>query len=184
MKYKQLSNEDWLREQIKEKPLRQIAEELGCSYSGVLYASRRFKIKIPHRFSHRFSPNKSTNIKKALKKKYPNGSFGELASNWRGGKRNFRGYITIYSPDHPFNNQKYVFEHRLVMEKKLGRYLAKDEIVHHINGIKTDNRPENLQVLKRGEHVKHHYTNSEGLQELHKEIARLKALLDKNSILY
>ena len=46
------------------------------------------------------------------------------------------GYILIYKPKHPFATQNgYVFEHRLVMEKHLGRYRTPEEIVHH-KGIK------------------------------------------------
>lgn len=67
------------------------------------------------------------------------------------------GYIRILKPDHPFHdNRGYVKEHRLVMEEYLGRYLTKDEIVHHINENPSDNRPENLQIMTRPEHVKHH----------------------------
>ena len=77
--------------------------------------------------------------------------------NWKGGKYLDNGYTVIYKPDHPFKNKDgCVREHRLVMEKHIGRYLTRDEHVHHINGIKTDNRVENLMVLTNSEHRKLH----------------------------
>lgn len=82
---------------------------------------------------------------------------GEKNINWKGG-RNYddKGYIRILSPGHPFANYGYVLEHRLVMEKKLGRYLDPKEVVHHINHVRDDNRPENLMLLGYSEHGKLH----------------------------
>ena len=68
---------------------------------------------------------------------------------------NKRGYVIVNCPGHPQGN--YVLEHRLVMEKHLGRYLSEAEIVHHINGEKQDNRIENLMLFSDSkEHIKYH----------------------------
>jgi hypothetical protein len=59
-----------------------------------------------------------------------------------------KGYIMVYEPEHPnkaFHGWQY--EHRLVAEAALGRYLRSDEHIHHINGVKDDNRIENLQAM-------------------------------------
>ena len=71
---------------------------------------------------------------------------GENHPFWKGGKTG--PYSRVYRPNHPYaTGRGYVRKHRLVMEEKIGRYLTPNEIVHHINGIKTDNRIENLRII-------------------------------------
>jgi len=62
------------------------------------------------------------------------------------------GYVKILRPKHPFSHRGYISEHRLVMEGIIGRYLEKWEIVHHMNGIRGDNRPGNLMLVTRNKH--------------------------------
>jgi len=82
---------------------------------------------------------------------------GGLHHNWKGGRIKVGEYWKVLMPEHPYCQYNgYVLEHRLVMEKELGRYLAKDEDVHHINFDTLDNRPGNLQVMSRAEHKQLH----------------------------
>lgn len=71
----------------------------------------------------------------------------------------------------------YVLEHRIVMARKLGRPLTKQEIVHHLNGDKLDNRPENLTVMETGPHSMEHRKIERELTQLREENRRLKSLL-------
>lgn len=85
---------------------------------------------------------------------------GEKNGFWKGGRSiASNGYVLIrVGKDHPLSDVRgYAYEHRIVASEKLGRMVAKDEIVHHINGVKTDNRPENLEVcLSNAEHRAKH----------------------------
>jgi hypothetical protein len=77
----------------------------------------------------------------------------ENSYRWKGGAVIRRGYCLRFVPEHPDcqgNTRQYVLEHRLVMEEHLGRYLTKQERVHHKNGDTLDNRIENLELWEMG----------------------------------
>ena len=76
------------------------------------------------------------------------------------------GYVYIRIPNHPFANRSgYIFEHRVVVEKQIGRYLYRYEVVHHVNKIKDDNRIDNLILFKDNYAHKKFEAIEEGLQQ-------------------
>lgn len=82
----------------------------------------------------------------------------ESNPNWKGGRMRHGNYIMVLLPEHPYASKPwgYIFEHRLIMEDNLGRFLSRDEVVHHVNGIGDDNRLDNLEVMTRREHALYH----------------------------
>lgn len=90
---------------------------------------------------------------------------GEHNPAWKGGRFvSHKGYVLIHCPMHHRRGRNvYVMEHVLVMEQHLGRNLVyyslahgSNEVVHHINGEKSDNRIENLQLMTHSEHMALH----------------------------
>ena len=83
---------------------------------------------------------------------------GSRNHQWKGGLRRHGGYLLELCPNHPnADNKGYVPQHRLRMEAHLGRTLLPTEVVHHINGIRDDNRIENLMLFPgRGAHTNYH----------------------------
>ncbi len=123
----------------KKMSIGKIAKYLKCSDS-LIYV-RMLEYNIPLR--SRSEANKGISRGK-----------GELNHRWKGGRNiGSDGYVMVYCPEHPNSiGGNYVAEHRLVMEKKIGRYLSSNEIVHHLNGIRDDNRTENLEIVDRSKH--------------------------------
>lgn len=77
----------------------------------------------------------------------------EKSKNWRGGKVlcSTSGYVKVY-----IRPREYQYEHRVIAEKMLGRKLKSNELVHHKNHLKNDNRPENLEIVNRFQHAELH----------------------------
>lgn len=126
----------------------------------------RKKEKVEQRPAGLASQRKDIDWDKKLKQ-------GANNPNFQGGKYiDDKGYVRILGPDHPRNIKGYVYEHRILMEKYLGRYLMPWETVHHINEIKTDNRIENFFLCTSTEHSalhmegrKHSMENRDKLRE-------------------
>lgn len=127
-----------------------IAQELGISRIHASWMLRRYNIPTrSHKEAYQF----------ALKRGKQMHLFGDKNPKWRGGKSiTGAGYAIIYAPNHHRasigRRKQYVFEHIYVWEQVHNQPLPEGYIIHHLNGIKTDNRPENLVAVSRSKHGK------------------------------
>jgi len=141
--------------------LKEVAQKMGCSGSGVR------KILIGADYSRRETGYLG----------HKNKSKGDNSPKWKGGKiKNKDGYIMIYNPDRSNGESKYLFEHRYIWEKIYNRKLPKNYFIHHLNGIKDDNRPENLIGMRNGEHIHQTEPFKKRIRELELEVLKLKQL--------
>lgn len=107
----------------------------------------------------------------------PGSMRGKDHPRWAGGTRKTGdGYILQYAPWHPFARKGgFVYQHRLVAEQKLGRLLRPGEVVHHIDGDKANNDPENLQVFPSNiEHMRLHLPGREYPQEWRDKLSKAR----------
>lgn len=183
-KFPQLQEREWLVKELKTKSMHQIADEVGCSYGGIAYATRKFGITSDRHVAGRnvrepLRPRSDIG-KDAYKTKWPDGRAGVNTSNWKGGRFvNPTGYVMVMAKDHPDASRAgYMLEHRLVAGMTIGRRLLPTEIVHHKNGDKGDNRPENLEVLpNKREHFKRHFNAMRELDALRSENKTLRGTI-------
>lgn len=154
---------------VHQKPMHIIANELGIAIGTVFNYLKKYEIetrnqketftmkgrKLPKEQCERISKmHKGKVLSEETRKKISD-------ANKKGGighkKKRDDGYISIYFPDHPKSTKDgYIMEHILVMECLIGRHLKDDEVVHHKNGIRHDNRKENLQLMTFDEHLRLH----------------------------
>ena len=148
-----ITKDNLIKYYINEKlTCKMIAKIYGCSWCTIYQALKRLNIKIRKPIS-----GKELAKRYGHKTRFKNGhkpgtgcfKKGCISTNFKGKFNSTQGYIYVYNPNHPNATRSgHVTEHRLVMEKKLGRYLTKHEAIHHINLIKSDNRIENLKLYK------------------------------------
>ena len=135
--------EDQLRELVEDQKLQQwkVAEMMGRDRETIRRWCKRLGIR-----TQSVGPRR-----------------GEGHPEWKGGRRLVGRYWYIYCPDHPrATKSRYVLEHRLLMEKKLGRFLEEKEVVHHIDGDPQNNALDNLMVFSsNGEHLREELSWSE-----------------------
>ena len=143
--------------------MREISQRLGLSIGSVYNYIHKYAIPAREQYKGMLGKHHSEETKALISKRHTGRVISEESrrrmseSMKKGGighkKKRRDGYIAIYFPDHPkCAKDGYIMEHDLIMECLIGRTLRDDEVVHHINKNRDDNRKENLQLMTFKEH--------------------------------
>lgn len=150
------SNPKWLEQQHRRATQLPYDDVVRMYESGMTQAEIGEALGVSQKVVWRFMKNHNIKSRSTAKRNQR----GANNSYWKGGTiADDAGYVLIKQDGHPRAKKHggYVREHILVMERIIGRHLDPDEVVHHINGIKNDNRPENLMLMTRAEHTSYHH---------------------------
>lgn len=151
----------------ENKTMKQIAEELNVSVGSIYNWCKKYEIPSRERYKGFLGKKHSAKVIEIISKthkgkKVSNETKAKISkAHFKGGighkKMRADGYISIYFPEHPkANKDGYIMEHDLVMECFIGRHLKDDEIVHHKNFKRDDNRLENLELMTKFTHMAYH----------------------------
>lgn len=149
---------------LQDKTMKEISIELEIAVGKVYNLIKKYNIKSKtmdnKKWCERISKSKighTYNRGRKMSKEFRENLSIKKSKGIGKKKLTSTGYIKIYFPDHPKSDKfGYILEHDLIMECIIGRWLKDDEIVHHKNEIRTDNRKENLELMTRSEHSKYH----------------------------
>jgi hypothetical protein len=151
----------------------EIGKSLGISSGTVASWMRRWGVPVRDRSLQRKLAERKINRR------------GANNSRWKGGRSPLQGYMRLLNHAHPrADSHGYVLEHILVWEKIHKRYLPKGWVVHHLNGIKDDNRPENLIALPTRKHRQVLQAKAKRIRELEILNSQLRRVLENNQAIF
>jgi len=151
-----------------------LAEKYMVSAGKMYYTLRDAGCKFSHKRRKEVSPDEREHRSRAHKGKIISEAQRKIISernscNYNGmngyghTKIQNRGYVLAYVPKHPHaHSDGYVMLHTVVMERAIGRYLMPNEVVHHINHDRQDNRLENLLLMNKKDHMSMHMKERHG----------------------
>lgn len=165
---------------VEELTSEEVAQKLGCS--GTCVRKRLHKMNVMRSCTEA----RELSIKQG-RAVVPSVTVerGATSAHWKGGRfQDKPGYIWLYRPEHPRAKGNYVQEHIAVWEETHGRLLPKGWVIHHLNGIRSDNRPSNLLAMSNTKHNKLIQTYQQKIRELEVENRQLKRVLEDNQMIF